>query len=172
MPRQLRATGTASYARPGRPSASPRTKPCVRRAHRWPMNRCNRPGRGDIRLSKSRTAASADLTVAVSHPGLRKATREDRKWPVTWVGVAGFEPAASSSRTSGSTGSLPVIPAKRVCCQWWSLADVRAGCCTSELYRIQLRSPACKSHDHPGVSLNSSSEGGTVHCKRAACPKR
>jgi integrase len=28
-----------------------------------------------------------------------KATREDRKWPVTWVGVAGFEPAASSSRT-------------------------------------------------------------------------
>jgi hypothetical protein len=28
-----------------------------------------------------------------------KATRDDRKWPVTWVGVAGFEPAASSSRT-------------------------------------------------------------------------
>ena len=27
------------------------------------------------------------------------ATRQDRKWPVTWVGVAGFEPAASSSRT-------------------------------------------------------------------------
>src|SRR5690349_22142100 len=44
-------------------------------------------------------AASAELAVAVSHPGLRKATREDRKWPVTWVGVAGFEPAASSSRT-------------------------------------------------------------------------
>jgi hypothetical protein len=31
--------------------------------------------------------------------GVKKATREDRKWPVTWVGVAGFEPAASSSRT-------------------------------------------------------------------------
>src|SRR5215470_2738821 len=30
---------------------------------------------------------------------LEKATREDRKWPVSWVGVAGFEPAASSSRT-------------------------------------------------------------------------
>ena len=28
---------------------------------------------------------------------VEKATREDRKWPVTWVGVAGFEPAASSS---------------------------------------------------------------------------
>ena len=28
-----------------------------------------------------------------------KVTRDDRKWPVTWVGVAGFEPAASSSRT-------------------------------------------------------------------------
>jgi len=30
---------------------------------------------------------------------MEKATAEDRKWPVTWVGVAGFEPAASSSRT-------------------------------------------------------------------------
>ena len=28
-----------------------------------------------------------------------KVTRDDRKWPVIWVGVAGFEPAASSSRT-------------------------------------------------------------------------
>ena len=28
-----------------------------------------------------------------------KVTRDERKWPVTWVGVAGFEPAASSSRT-------------------------------------------------------------------------
>jgi hypothetical protein len=31
---------------------------------------------------------------------VKKATREDRKWPVTWVGVAGFEPAASSSRSN------------------------------------------------------------------------
>jgi hypothetical protein len=31
--------------------------------------------------------------------GHKEATREDRNWPVTWVGVAGFEPAASSSRT-------------------------------------------------------------------------
>jgi hypothetical protein len=31
--------------------------------------------------------------------GVKKATREARKWPVTWVGEAGFEPAASSSRT-------------------------------------------------------------------------
>ena len=29
----------------------------------------------------------------------KTATREDRKWPVTWVGVAEFEPAASSSRS-------------------------------------------------------------------------
>jgi hypothetical protein len=31
--------------------------------------------------------------------GVKKATCGARKWPVTWVGVAGFEPAASSSRT-------------------------------------------------------------------------
>jgi hypothetical protein len=31
--------------------------------------------------------------------GAKKATCGARKWPVTWVGVAGFEPAASSSRT-------------------------------------------------------------------------
>jgi integrase-like protein len=44
-----------------------------------------------------------------------KATREDRKWPVIWVGVAGFEPAASSSRTSGTAGRLPVATARPVC---------------------------------------------------------
>jgi hypothetical protein len=32
--------------------------------------------------------------------GVKKATCWDRKWPVTWVGVAGFEPAASSSRSN------------------------------------------------------------------------
>ena len=31
--------------------------------------------------------------------GTKKATCQDRKWPLTCVGVAGFEPAASSSRT-------------------------------------------------------------------------
>src|SRR5215468_11997774 len=36
-----------------------------------------------------------------AHPvtGSDEATCDGRKWPVTWVGVAGFEPAASSSRT-------------------------------------------------------------------------
>ena len=39
----------------------------------------------------------------------KTATREDRKWPVTWVGVAGFEPAASSSRTKDNgQASAPV----------------------------------------------------------------
>lgn len=30
---------------------------------------------------------------------IKKATCGDRKWPFIWVGVAGFEPTASSSRT-------------------------------------------------------------------------
>jgi len=36
-------------------------------------------------------------TAATASPG--KATRDDRRWPVSWVGVAGFQPAASSSRS-------------------------------------------------------------------------
>ncbi len=40
-----------------------------------------------------------------------------RNSPLTWVGVAGFEPASSSSRTSGFAGSLPVIPARSAWCQ-------------------------------------------------------
>jgi hypothetical protein len=53
---------------------------------------------------------------------------------VTWVGVAGFEPAASSSRTSGAAGRLVVVPARLVC--GWScwLATVRGRCCTLLLY--------------------------------------
>jgi hypothetical protein len=31
------------------------------------------------------------------------------------VGVAGFEPAASSSRTTGAPGRLAVVPANSVC---------------------------------------------------------
>jgi hypothetical protein len=31
-----------------------------------------------------------------------KASSQDRSWPLAWVGVAGFEPAASSSRTTGA----------------------------------------------------------------------
>ena len=31
--------------------------------------------------------------------GIEKATPRRGRWPVSWVGVAGFEPAASSSRT-------------------------------------------------------------------------
>jgi hypothetical protein len=34
--------------------------------------------------------------------GMEKATREDRKWAVCWIGVAGFEPAAYSSRRQSS----------------------------------------------------------------------
>ena len=44
----------------------------------------------------------------VTHVGV-KATSENRKWPLSCdflVGVAGFEPAASSSRTEHSAGQV------------------------------------------------------------------
>jgi hypothetical protein len=50
------------------------------------------------------------------------------------VGVAGFEPAASSSRTSGTAGRLAVVPASSVCWRSCWLAAVRGRCCTSVLY--------------------------------------
>src|SRR5690606_26812260 len=62
-----------------------------------------------------------------------RATPVDGKWPLTCVGVAGFEPTASSSRTFGGpvlparssrspgTLGLPIVPGS------W------AGCCTSLL---------------------------------------
>src|SRR5262249_53768159 len=54
--------------------------------------------------------------------------------PCDLVGVAGFEPAASSSRTSGAAGRLSVVPANPVC-QWSrQLMAVRGRCCTSALY--------------------------------------
>jgi hypothetical protein len=56
---------------------------------------------------------------------------------VTWVGVAGFEPAASSSRTSGASGQLTVVPASWVCWRSWWLAAVRGRCCTSVLYLMR-----------------------------------
>ena len=54
------------------------------------------------------------------------------------VGVAGFEPAASSSRTSGASGRLAVIPANSVCWRLWWLAIVRGRCCTCLLYSTCL----------------------------------
>jgi hypothetical protein len=69
-----------------------------------------------------------------SPSSMQQAIPESRIWPVTWVGVAGFEPAASSSRTSGAAGRLVVVPASSVC--HWSCprADVRGHCCSSVLY--------------------------------------
>ena len=52
------------------------------------------------------------------------------------VGVAGFEPAASSSRTSGASGSLAVLSASSVCGRSSLLAAVRGRCCTSVLYGL------------------------------------
>ena len=53
---------------------------------------------------------------------------------VELVGVAGFEPAASSSRTSGAVGRLVVVPASSVCWRSCGLAAIRGRCCTSVLY--------------------------------------
>jgi hypothetical protein len=57
--------------------------------------------------------------------------------PGDLVGVAGFEPAASSSRTSGASGRLSVIAGSSVCRWQCSLAAVRGRCCTSALYFVR-----------------------------------
>jgi len=54
------------------------------------------------------------------------------------VGVAGFEPAASSSRTSGASGRSSVVAGSSVCRWPCSLAVVRGRCCTSALYLGRL----------------------------------
>jgi len=54
---------------------------------------------------------------------------------VTWVGVAGFEPVASSSRTSGGAGRLAAVPAHGGCGRWLKLVAVGGRCCTRLLYR-------------------------------------
>ena len=38
--------------------------------------------------------AATALEIGIEDQRTKTATREDRKWPVSWVGVAGFEPAA------------------------------------------------------------------------------
>ena len=53
---------------------------------------------------------------------------------VELVGVAGFEPAASSSRTSSSAGTLATVPASGVCYCMCEPVAVRGRCCTSLLY--------------------------------------
>jgi hypothetical protein len=58
--------------------------------------------------------------------------------PLTWVGVAGFEPAASSSRTSGAAGRFRVAAATSVCWRSCSLAIVRGRCCTFALYVVRV----------------------------------
>ena len=42
-----------------------------------------------------------------------------RNWPVSWVGVAGFEPAASSSRSQVAVGS-----ASAPACLTWEVPSV------------------------------------------------
>ena len=63
-----------------------------------------------------RDAASPGRPPGDSHQDrIAEATAGTGEWPVILVGVAGFEPAASSSRTSGASGRLAVIPARSVC---------------------------------------------------------
>jgi hypothetical protein len=80
--------------------------------------------------------AATALEIGIEDQRTKTATREDRKWPVSWVGVVGFEPAASSSRSSGAAGRLAVVPASRVCRRSSLLAAVRGRCCTSVLYGL------------------------------------
>jgi hypothetical protein len=63
-----------------------------------------------------------------------------RNSPLICVGVAGFEPAASSSRTSGAAGRSAVFPSDPVCQSSRSLVAVRGRCCTFTLYLMRLTS--------------------------------
>jgi len=82
------------------------------------------------------------------------------------VGVAGFEPAASSSRTSGTAGRLSVVPASPV--RQWSrlLVAVRGRCCTSALYltRLTLRLQGGLSHGSDQRLAGQRHEALTSRC--------
>jgi hypothetical protein len=87
--------------------------------------------------------AATALEIGIEDQRTKTATREDRKWPVSWVGMAGFEPAASSSRTSCTAGrlassQLAEYAAGRRC---WPLCGNVAvlPCCT--VYRISNSDP-------------------------------
>ncbi len=56
------------------------------------------------------------------------------RMPFDLVGVAGFEPAASSSRTTGSSRGSAVVAAWIVSGGRFQCAAVRGCCCTSVLY--------------------------------------
>ena len=77
-------------------------------------------------------------------PSARSRSRKNYT-PSELVGVAGFEPAASSSRTSGTAGRLAVVPGISVCWRSCWLAAVRAvavlPCCT--LRRISSSGRGC-----------------------------
>ena len=80
-----------------------------------PRSRVPFPGRHSPSSSTAQTpwtASSRSPTRSHDHAVIvtqlvtqrtERATCQDRKWPVTWVGVAGFEPAASSSRSQVRT---------------------------------------------------------------------
>lgn len=59
--------------------------------------------------------------------------------PLAWVGVTRFEPAAASSRTTGSADRLSNVPAKSACRASHVPVAVRGRCCTSVLYEEQPR---------------------------------
>jgi hypothetical protein len=68
------------------------------------QRRCCAIGKCCHAYLSARTVSDAGnaLRAALSYAqaGAKKATPQDRKWPLSWVGVAGFEPTASSSRTA------------------------------------------------------------------------
>jgi hypothetical protein len=69
--------------------------------------------------------------------GHSRPSRLDRKWPLTWyfaVGVAGFEPTASSSRTAVRGWSMEVVYARHgpLGALWDGAGQPR--CCISQLY--------------------------------------
>src|SRR5215469_9960441 len=120
-----------------------RKAPCTRPSTGYGSARCCAPSWAGGTTGHARIL-SASVSYRLAHDGARgvhdlgKACHLDRMAGLlpaeTLVGVAGFEPAASSSRTRCSAGRRDVVPVRTACCEQWSLAVVRGRCCTSLLY--------------------------------------
>jgi hypothetical protein len=95
------------------------------------------------------------------HLARKRATSHDRKWPLTSVGVAGFEPTTSSSRTIGGRQVGSASPCSDVCGRASPTGAARRCCCTPVLYSSRSRPSAGGFPERRRINVRSSVDLGS-----------